>query len=196
MFALTVAPTLRKCMLSFVKLAVAAFVVMSFGFISHASAQVRFAGGVVHNTAYRPTGSSGAFERLYVISGTDPNGAIIGNTSCSSIFNDPATFPGVALANGAQDFTLLSTGVYGGPFSGELYFTVGTTTMRMDTADTPFGGTAPPASITIGATTFTVSNFTWGASSPYLDRVGFCHAFADGGQDNVGHFTITVTTAK
>lgn len=171
----------------------AALMAASLGFADRALADITYLGQVVGSGAYRPTGSHGGFERLYVIRGTDPNGAIVGATCCSGVFNDPATFPGFALASGAQPLTLLSTGVYGSSFVSDIYFGDGATVLALAVPETPVGSTAPAVSGTLGGYTITVSGFTWGASDPYLDRVGFCCSFGGDGQDNVGHLTITLT---
>src|SRR5262249_22421539 len=128
--------------------------------------------------------------------GTDAQSGAFEGIACSYglPFNDPAIFPGFDLADGKNDVTFMSTGVYGAPtFVSTLYFHLegdAAHEVAIDVPETAVGSTAPDVRAQVGGIAVTISRYSWNPSG--LDRVGFGCSFGDGGEDYVGHLTIRV----
>jgi hypothetical protein len=133
------------------------------------------------------SGGTGPLFRSFLVPGTDPNGAIYGQTNvCGEVW---APYPPLTLSPGTYDFVALDTGNAGAVGSMDVYFDaappITVTTLTPNSPPTP-----------IGDTIVTVSNFTLANSDPAIDRVGTCAAFPDGSQDSLARFTITVETVE
>lgn len=129
------------------------------------------------------SGGTGPLFRSFLVPGTDPNGAIWGQTYvCGEAW---APYPPLTLAVGTYDFVAVDTGTTFGDGILNVYFD--TAAPIVVTTLTP---NSPPTPV--GDTIVTVSNFTLANSDPSLDRVGTCAAFSDGLQDSLARFTITV----
>ncbi|MCC7262388.1 MAG: hypothetical protein IT369_07705, partial [Candidatus Latescibacteria bacterium] len=137
--------------------------------------------------AYPESDPCGSFH-LYVIEGSDPNGAIVNDNTPLSL----------SLSPGTHTFTLLGTE---GPYTGLIDFSDPSSlpAVTLNLSEGAESGNLTIAhgssgSLVLGTNTISVTSFNW---TPYdqssVNRVGTCGIGADPWNDAVGQLTIEVS---